>query len=62
MTTEVEVTGGYLTTDEGMEYTIVICRFTKERKGETLSLESDGISIAVRFEDVEKIVKKVRNK
>ncbi len=62
MTTEVEVTGGYLTTDEGMEYTSVICRFTKEKKGETLSLESEGISIAVKFEDVERIVKKARHK
>lgn len=60
--TEVGITGGYLTTEEGMEYTNIICRFTQEKKRETLSLESDGISITVNFEDIEKIVKKARRK
>lgn len=59
---EVGIAGGYLTTDEGMEYTNIICRFTREKKRETLSLESEGISITVNFEDIEKIVKKTRKK
>ena len=60
--TEIGITGGYLTTDEGMEYTNIICKFTVANKAEYLTLESEGISIAVNFKDLEEIVKKARKK
>lgn len=59
---EVGITGGYLTTEEGMEYTNIICRFTIANKAESLTLESEGISIAVNFKDIEEIVQKARKK
>ncbi len=60
--TEIGITGGYLTTDEGMEYTNIICRFTVVNKAESLMLETEGISIAVNFKDIEEIIQKARKK
>ncbi|MGF6376869.1 hypothetical protein M2140_001947 [Clostridiales Family XIII bacterium PM5-7] len=38
----------------------VTVRFTSEKIGETLSLESNGVMITVGFEDIEKVIKKGR--
>lgn len=60
--TEVGVVDGYLTTKNGIERTNVIYRATSDKRGETLSLEAEGIMISVDFADVEKIIKKARRK
>lgn len=40
----------------------VVIRFTSDNHGETLSLQGAETLIAVAFEDIEKIVEKVRKK
>ncbi|WP_425755110.1 hypothetical protein ACPW7J_09570 [Ihubacter sp. rT4E-8] len=52
---------GVITDSEKSMGSIVIVRFTSNKFGETLSLEANDIMITVRFADIERVIKKVRN-
>lgn len=62
MSTEIKMIQGLVSDKTGMGKGRVICRFTSDKYGETLSLEADGVMITVGYGDVETLIKKARKK
>lgn len=55
----VTVTNGFVTDGRNITATKVACKFIGDKK-EVLTLTSGDISIGAEFEDVEKLIKRVR--
>lgn len=51
-----------MTSRSGLKKVTVIVHFTSDDLGETLSLAADGMQITVKYSDIEKIVKRERDK
>ena len=60
--TQIKEINGFVSDGKGMEGSKVVCRFTSDELGETLSLQAGNMLIGVAFEDIEKLIKKERKK
>lgn len=52
--TQIKEADGYISDGESIAIEKVVCRFTKNEIGESLSLQVGNVLIGVAFEDVEK--------
>lgn len=60
MSTAIKTVYGFWTDGEKLEKGKAVVRVTSDRRGETLSVEANGMMISVAFEDVMRIVEKAR--
>jgi hypothetical protein len=60
--TQIKEIDGYTSDGESIARAKVVCRFTSNKLGESLSLQVGNVLIGVAFEDVEKLIEKGRKK
>lgn len=60
--TQIKEIDGYASDGESIARAKVVCRFTSNKLGETLSLQAGNMLVGVAFEDVEELIKKGRKR
>ena len=60
MSTKIKTMRGLFYSSSTANSAPVVCRFTSDHLGETLSLEANGIMITVAFEQIQKVIESAR--
>ena len=62
MSIQIKTIKGFMSDGEKIKQAKITVKFTSDCIGETISLETAGVMFILAFKDVEKVIKKARNK